>query len=94
MVSGDPNLVRVIEGDRTVHASLGPREIVRYDKQGRWYDETPERRTRIATVHDAAALALMLEEDGGKIYPRRPGGLSFDAKVAGARQRKTRGVRR
>lgn len=80
--------------DRTVHAALGPREIVRYDRQGRWYDETPERRTRIATVHDAADLALTLEDNGGEIYPRQPGGKQFDAKVAGARQRRSRGVRR
>ena len=79
--------------DRTVHAALGPREIVRYDRQGRWYDETPERRTRIATVHDAASLALDLEDAGGEIYPRRPGGGQFDAKVVGARQRRSRGVR-
>lgn len=80
--------------DRTVHASLGPRELVRYDRQGRWYDETPERRTRVASVHDAAALAITLEDNGGEIYPGQPGGKQFDAKVAGARQRRSRGVRR
>jgi hypothetical protein len=80
--------------DRTVHAALGPREIVRYDRQGRWYDETPERRTRIATVHDAAALALVLEDNGGEVLEGQPGGLQFDAKVSGARQRQARGVKR
>ncbi len=80
--------------DRTVHASLGPREIVRYDKGGRWYDEHDQKRVRIPTVHDAAALALTLEDNGGEIYPGQPGGKQFDTKVAGARQRQTRGVRR
>ena len=80
--------------DRTVHASLGPREIVRYDRQGRWYDEHDQKRVRIPSVHEAAALALALEVDGGTIHEGRPGGKQFDAKVAGARQRRNRGVRR
>ena len=79
--------------DRTVHASLGPREIVRYDKQGRWYDEHDHKKVRIATVHDAATLALSLEGQGGEIYAGQPGGKQFDTKVAGARQRQSRGVR-
>lgn len=80
--------------DRTVHATLGPREIVRYDRQGRWYDEHDHKRVRIATVHEAADLALTLEDNGGEILTGQPGGKQFDAKVAGARQRRSRGVRR
>jgi len=76
--------------DRTVHASLGPREIVRYDRQGRWYNEHDHKKVRIATVHDAATLALTLEDNGGEIYEGQPGGKQFDAKVTGARQKRAR----
>ena len=88
--------------DRTVHAALvEPRlktEIVRYDRQGRWYVEydgaASQRKVRIPSVHDAAQMAIDLEADGGTIYTGRPGGQQFDTKVAGARQRRARGVKR
>jgi hypothetical protein len=88
--------------DRTVHAKMGQPgfeiELVRYDRQGRWYVETWTgrvwHRDRVATVHDAAQAALDMEDKGGTIHEGRPGGKQFDSKVAGARQRRSRGVRR
>jgi hypothetical protein len=97
-MSGDPM------SDRTVHASLVDPddgvtvEIVRYDRQGRWYKEIfrlGERRVfadrqRYGTVHDAADAAMDLEAEGGTVHTGRPGGKQFDAKVAGARGRMSR----
>jgi hypothetical protein len=80
--------------DRTVHASSpsegGTIEIVRYDRQGRWYQEVGARRERIPNVHEAAQRAIDLEEAGGTIHTGRSGGQHFDAKVAGAKGRKSR----
>lgn len=89
--------------DRVVHASLVDSadgvvvEIVRYDRQGRWYKETskhggrtPADRQRYGTVHEAAQQALEIEAQGGTIHIGRAGGKQFDAKVAGARGRKSR----
>lgn len=91
-----------IDPDRTVHASMTIEgderlalrlDLVRYDKQGRWYVETfntAERldRERIKTVHDAAERALAFEAQGGTIYEKRPGGTQFDSKVAGGRRKR------
>lgn len=90
--------------DRMVHASLVDPddgvtvEIVRYNKQGRWYKEIfrlgdrrePAGNQRFGTVHDAVDAAIDLEDEGGTIHTDRPGGRQFDAKVAGAKGRKSR----
>jgi hypothetical protein len=81
--------------DRVVHASAPTEvgttiEIVRYDRQGRWYQEFGAVRERIANVHEAAQRAVDLEASGGTIHQGLPGGRHFDAKVAGAKGRMSR----
>ena len=75
--------------DRVVHARFpGVAEVVRYDRQGRWYKEHGGgRRERLRTVHDAVAEALTLEARGGVIYEGRPGGNRFDYMVASGRRK-------
>lgn len=74
--------------DRIVHASFpGLGEVVRYDREGRWYYEGTGKRERLKTVHDAAAKAIELEQRGGTIHLGRAGGKQFDHKVAGCRRK-------
>lgn len=76
--------------DRMVHAetSDGTIQVVRYDRQGRWYVEgSTATRMRLSTVHDAAVQAVAIEQQGGKIYTGRAGGQTFDSKVEGCRRR-------
>lgn len=80
--------------DRVVFArsSDGSRELVRYDRQGRWFLEgvplkTGPAKMRLGTVHEAVRVALNLESGGGEILVGQPGGKQFDAKVAGGRRR-------
>lgn len=75
--------------DRRVHARSEMKmvEIVRYDRQGRWYREWRDgARTRL-TVQQAAAEAVDLKANGGVIFEGIHGGRQFDAKVAGATRR-------
>lgn len=68
-------------------------EVVRYDRQGRWFlewNQPPNQRTRLKSVADAASQAIALEDKGGEIFPGRPGGKQFDNKVAGCRRRESR----
>lgn len=86
--------------DRTVHAQSadGRIEIVRYDRQGRWYMETmghgpeepPTGRHRLSTVAEAVTEAIRLEDEGGMIFHYRPGGNQFDTKAQGAKQKRAR----
>lgn len=90
--------------DRTVHAmvSLGDRsgnqrcEVVRYDRQGRWYSEYVTdggriaSRARIGSVKQAASEAVDMERSGGTIYLGLPGGGRFDGMIEGARQKQGR----
>lgn len=81
---------RRVNPDRTVHADFRSgsplwQELVRYDRQGRWYFESidpeqdePISRERVKTVKDAAAIAVEIESEGGTIYLDRPGGNHFD----------------
>ena len=89
--SGAPVVRRA---DRQVHArsASGTVVLVRYDKQGRWYLESPNGgvRVRVATVHEAAQKAVAMENEGGKVFEGIPGGKQFDSKVAGCRRRGTR----
>lgn len=64
--------------DRMVHARLpNGLEIARYDRAGRWYEESPGQRKNI-TVGQAVERALM---PGAYVFLDLPGGGSFDAKV-------------
>lgn len=79
--------------DRVVHAESadGKVQVVRYDRQGRWYTESADSlgtvRMRLVTVHDAATQAVAMEQQGGRIFERQPGGKQFDAKVVGCRRK-------
>ena len=80
-------------GDRIVHARSKDAqwEVVRYDRQGRWYLEQVSGqkrldRSRLPTVGDAAREAKRIEDEGGEIFHRLHGGAQFDRKVAGARR--------
>lgn len=80
-----------MSSDRIVHAvsKTGATEVVRYDRQGRWYLEQSgaPQRMRLTTVQAAAAQAVAMEQDGGIIFTGKPGGKQFDAKVLGARRK-------
>lgn len=84
--------------DRIVHASrLSPEgcriEVVRYDRQGRWYlewDQPSPQRTRLKTLGEAVSQAVAIEGEGGTIHLGQPGGKHFDYGVSGARQRVAR----
>ncbi len=66
--------------DRTVHASWGGWEIVRYYRQGHWYIEAAGLRTRV-TVGEAAARAKELVAQGGTVFFGEYGGGYFDKRV-------------
>ncbi len=65
--------------DRTVHGkTTDGREIVRYDRAGKWYLEGgPGNRPRQNVTLKRAAE----EAAAGEFYGDKPGGQMFDAKV-------------
>lgn len=77
--------------DRNVHASSPEGELVRYEREGRWYFESPSaKRKRLRTVHEAVAKALEIEGSGGVIRLNQPGGGRFDSMVKAAHEKKGR----
>lgn len=70
--------------DRRIHAWLPATgdEIVRYDRAGKWYLETPHG-TRLRMNLLAAALRAFRWREflGGKVYSGLPGGAAFDRAV-------------
>lgn len=77
--------------DRTVHArGSDGREVVRYDRAGKWWLERPDGTRAPLQLPTAVSEAVVIAwEGGGEIYWNRHGGLRFDADVkkALARQR-------
>lgn len=69
--------------DRTVHATYPFREIVRYDRAGKWYLEPthPGSKRLRMSVTQAAKLAVRRLDSGGQVFFNRPGGQVFDKKV-------------
>lgn len=66
------------DDDRTVHVHLlNGLEIVRYDRSGKWYEESPGQRKRIG-ISTAVATALT---PGATVFLGKMGGRTFDAKV-------------
>lgn len=66
--------------DRTVHGlTRDGREIVRYDRAGRWYIESQGSRQRVRVVEAA------IEARDGQWFEGRCGGMAFDAMVRRAR---------
>lgn len=90
-----PNHRRDSVTDRTLHAALGSRELVRYDRSGKWYVETfTTLGARIGareprTVAAAASEAIYMSSQGGQVFLGRPGGARFDALVRKAREATT-----
>jgi hypothetical protein len=74
--------------DRTVHACTEDgREIVRYDRSGKWYVEQfglPTRPRRHVDLGEAARLATL---SGSEVRFGLPGGSRFDAAVNSRRRR-------
>lgn len=86
--------------DRKVHARIEGDgiavEVVRYDRQGRWYKETTKgsqvlSRHRLGTVRDAVEEALEMEAKHGEILTGVPGGSHFDYCVEAAHEKAARG---
>jgi hypothetical protein len=66
--------------DRTVHARLSDgREVVRYDRAGKWWVEIVGGPRRSITVGEAIDLACVPGET--QVFLGRAGGGSFDAAV-------------
>jgi hypothetical protein len=69
-----------VSDDRTVHGHsmnrLEPWEVVRYDRSGKWYLESPDGRRQHVGVHHAAKVAA-----DGNFTPGLPGGRTFDRLV-------------
>lgn len=65
--------------DRTVHIELPDgREVVRYDRAGKWYIEGPNITRLQLDLFHAAAQAI---RPGARVFTGRPGGRAFDAAV-------------
>ena len=70
------------EERRTVHASSNSVEIVRYDKQGKWYIESKNAPTKQVPIEKAVQRAVYLAlHERGRINYNQPGGATFDRKV-------------
>ncbi len=85
--------------DRLTHAALSNDdlevELVRYDKQGRWYveeyiDGFCVSRVRMKTTGEAVERALEIEGLGGMVRTGLPGGRHFDYKVESAKSKRAR----
>jgi len=70
--------------DRTVHAICDDVELVRYDRAGKWYLETPQGRSGPLTVMEAATIAhKWIEAKIGRVVYGMPGGNTFERRVRG-----------
>lgn len=71
--------------DRQVHASHPDgREVVRYNRAGKWYIERPawpRYRRRHVDVGEAVRLARLIYAQGGIWYEGQPGGKVFDRRM-------------
>ena len=67
--------------DRTVHSRYLDMEIVRYDREDKWYLEPtiPMLKRQHVTIKKAVAASRWgINNAGGQWYPRLPGGKRFD----------------
>lgn len=70
--------------DRTVHArSKDGREVVRYDRAGKWWIESPDGSRIRLNLTAAISEAYMMAHDDGGVVVRwgQPGGQQFDARL-------------
>jgi hypothetical protein len=67
--------------DRVVHAEDRDRQVVRYDRPGKWYVEARGGyvAARRLSLSAAVAEARDCAACGGQVYLDRPGGRRFDA---------------
>jgi hypothetical protein len=73
----------VVKIDRRVHIRLRDgREVVRYDKSGKWWIEHPDGRRWHLMLSDAVSWA---KEPGAEVFFGLPGGQRFDKRVQEAR---------
>jgi hypothetical protein len=73
-----------MRADRVVHAEskVTDDEIVRYDRNGKWYLEPGDGQQRsMLSVNEAVTIAVAWEGSGGRIYLDRPGGALFAARA-------------
>lgn len=61
--------------DRTVHASKGSREVVRYNRAGKWYVEMGGLLRYAVKLEEAVDTAT---DFGWTVHYGRPGGSTFD----------------
>ena len=92
----DTRKAAVADPDRTCLASSTLRgEIVRYDRSGKYRQETFDGSGLLGSSHaltlkQAVDPALLYVADGGAIHTGKPGGMRFYAAVKKAREAKTR----
>ena len=68
--------------DRTVHALGKGREVVRYNRAGKWYVENQDGSRRAVTLDQAVSEAADISSaNGGIIRYGRAGGSAFDARM-------------
>lgn len=69
------------ESDRTVHAVCADgREIVRYNRAGKWWIEHTSGRVPLR-LQSAAEIAAVTTRFGGEVRFGLPGGMAFDKRV-------------
>lgn len=69
--------------DRIIHAVCEDgREVVRYQRAGKWYIEPKEGARRLVTIGEAVEVAAVSRLGGGSVYYGQPGGSRFDSAVA------------
>lgn len=91
--NGDEVKTTLTDHNRQVHATSanGKMEVVRYDREGRWYVEGEGgHRMRLVSVKAAVEAAMTMEDEGGQILLRQPGGKRFDSMVAAAKAKQAR----
>ncbi len=71
--------------DRTVFAETAEKQVVRYDRAGKWWIEYRGRLLlpgRQVSLREAVRTALEMANSGGVIFDRNPGGKAFYAAFA------------
>lgn len=66
--------------DRSVHARLADgSEVVRYDRAGKYFLESPDGSRERITLGKAVQHAFTARDNDGRVFLDQPGGQSFDA---------------
>jgi hypothetical protein len=71
------------KNDRRVHIrTRDGREVVHYDRAGKWYIEYPDGRRFPIRLGDAVAWS---QKRGAEVFTGLPGGIQFDKAIASRR---------